>query len=116
VAVSEFVIGCVYYDSAVPGSESDEYVSIVNAGRGAGSLAGWCLTDIDDGSPTIEFPPMTLEPGETVRVYTNEIHPEHGALSFGRGSPIWNNSDPDTAALISPNGEVVSSVSYPPGC
>jgi hypothetical protein len=29
---------------------------------------------------------------------------------------IWNNSSPDTAPLINPSGETVSTKDYPPGC
>ena len=39
-----------------------------------------------------------------------------GGFSFGDGSAIWNNSDPDRADLRNPDGDLVSSKSYPPGC
>jgi hypothetical protein len=44
------------------------------------------------------------------------VHPESGGFSFQRGTSIWNNSSPDTAALINPSGETVSTNDYPPGC
>lgn len=81
-------------------------------------MFGWRLADIADGNPEFVFPSRTLEPGEVIRVYTNEVHPEWGGFSFGRGSAIWNNkkSDPDEAGLFNQAGELVSRESYPPGC
>ena len=108
-------IACVFFDGAVPRSESDEYVQIVNVGDAQQDLAGWVLRD-SDGSPTFEFPSWVLESGGLVRVYTNEVHQEWGGFSFGRGSAVWNNSDPDTAELYDGAGVLVSAVSYPPGC
>ena len=67
-------------------------------------------------SPEFTFPSFELQPQASVRVYTNEEHPESGGFSFQRKSSIWNNSSPDEAALIDPNGQTVSFISYPPGC
>ena len=109
-------IECVFFDGVVPRSEADEYVQITNFGSAAVDLAGWRLTDIADGTPTLVFPSYLLGPGESVRVYTNQIHQEWGGFSFRFGRAVWNNSDPDTAALIDDAGEVASVRSYPPGC
>ena len=57
-----------------------------------------------------------LQSQSSVRVYTNEDHPESGGFSFGRGTSIWNNYDPDEAALIDPSGTTVSTYTYPPSC
>lgn len=100
----------------MPNSESDEYVEIRNSGGVAANLSGWMLTDIADGTPTYIFPAFTLEPGASIRVYTNEIHPESGGFSFGRGASIWNNVDPDEAGLFDAAGNILSRKSYPPGC
>ncbi|MDP6823572.1 MAG: lamin tail domain-containing protein [Dehalococcoidia bacterium] len=100
----------------IPTSESDEYVEIKNTGSGSADMLGWLLTDIADGTPAFQFPAVTIDPGESIRVYTNEVHPESGGFSFGRGTSIWNNSSPDEAALYNASGEVVSRKSYPPGC
>ena len=89
---------------------------MLNQGSGAVDLLGWRLIDQSDGTPEFTFPAFELQPQSTVRVYTNEDHPESGGFSYQRGSSIWNNSDPDTAALIDPSGAVVSTRSYPPGC
>lgn len=97
-------------------SESDEYVAVRNTGGASASLLGWTLLDGADGKPAFDFPDRVLNAGEMIRVYTNEIHLESGGFSFGWGSAVWNNSDPDRADLVNPDGAVVSSMSYPPSC
>ena len=74
------------------------------------------LVDQSDGSPSFTFTAWSLEPGAAVRVYTDEDHPDWGGFSFGRGSAVWSNSDPDEAALFDQDGELVSTRTYPPGC
>jgi beta-lactamase superfamily II metal-dependent hydrolase len=109
---SNVQITYIYYDGLVPSVESDEYVEITNLGDMAQDLAGWVLKDIDEGYPSLTFPSYILEPGESIRVYTNEIHPEWGGFSFGYGSAVWNNSSPDVAALYNAQGVEVSRKSY----
>ena len=109
-------IASIFFDGEVPRFEPDEYVEIVNLGGTAQQLAGWRLVDISDEGPEFTFPSRLLEPGAAVRVYTNEVHPESGGFSFGRGTAIWNNCDPDTAGLYDQSGELVSTGSYTPGC
>ena len=109
-------IACIFFDGETPRTEADEYVEIINSGATVADLAGWTLLDSADGRPTFEFPSLTLAPGETIRVYTNEIHSNSGGLSFGSGVAIWSNSEPDQASLLNTNGETVSTASYPPGC
>jgi hypothetical protein len=117
VALSAGVrIACVFYDGVVPTKKSDEYVEIVNDGAATVNLAGWKLVDTADGTPTFTFPTLLLVPGQAVRVYTDEVRPEWGGLTFGRGSSIWNNTEPDTAGLFDAQGTLVSSATYPPGC
>ena len=79
-------------------------------------MAGWPPTAMPDGRPTTRFPPFSLNPGVSIRVYTKEIHPGSGGFSFGRGSSIWNNKDPDEAGLFDASGSAISQKSYPPGC
>lgn len=113
-------ISCIRFDGEVPRSESDEYVEIANLGNGAQQLVGWVLQDVTTGHPSFTFPDWDLEPGEAVRVYTNEIHPESGGFSFDRGSAVWSNSGAGTAELRKESGVPVSSFTYnpdsPPGC
>ena len=109
-------IACVFFDGVVSRQEPDEYVEIANLGDRLQDLDGWSLMDISDGSPVFQFPPWVLEPGDTIRVYTNQVNPQWGGFSFGRGSAIWSNTQPDTAGLYDKAAGLVSTASYPPGC
>jgi hypothetical protein len=87
-------------------------VAIKNNGPAAVSLAAWKLRDIADGSPAFTFPGGSIQPGQEVRVYTNEVHPQWGGYSFAYGNAIWNNCQPDTAGLFNPGGALVSQATY----
>jgi hypothetical protein len=102
----------IFYDGLVPYVESDEYVEITNLGDQPQDLAGWVLMDISEGYPSFTFPSYILAPGESIRVYTNESHPEWGGFSFEYGRAVWNNSEPDVAVLYDSQGKEVSRRSY----
>ena len=102
----------IFYDGLVPRVESDEYVEITNLGDEPQDLANWELKDISEGYPSFSFPYYILEPEATIRVYTNEIHPQWGGFSFGYGKAIWNNEEPDIAALYNAKEQEVSRKSY----
>lgn len=102
----------IFYDGLVPRVESDEYVEITNLGNEPQDLAGWVLKDISEGYPSFTFPPYILDPCGSVRVYTNEIHLEWGGFSLDYGKAIWNNKEPDIAALYDAQGQEVSRKSY----
>ena len=110
--VPDVQITCIFYDGLVPRVESDEYVEITNLGDQAQDLAGWVLKDISEGYPSFTFPSYTLAPGKSIRVYTNEYHPEWGGFSFEYGQAIWNNSEPDVAVLYNNQGNEISRESY----
>ncbi|NVM22360.1 MAG: lamin tail domain-containing protein [Desulfobacterales bacterium] len=112
MGASNVQITYIFYDGAVPYVESDEYVAIKNLGDVPQDLQGWVLKDISEGYPSFTFPHYILQPGATIRVYTNEIHPEWGSFSFGYGKAVWNNTDPDVAALYDSEGHLVSTMSY----
>jgi beta-lactamase superfamily II metal-dependent hydrolase len=109
---SNVQITCIFYDGVVPRTESDEYVEITNLGGTSQNLKGWVLKDISEGYPSFTFPSFMLAPGAKIRVYTNEIHSEWGGFSFGYTKAIWNNTDPDWAALYNAQGQEVSRKSY----
>ncbi len=111
-AVDNIQITRIFYDGLVPKAESDEYVEITNLGDQAQDLAGWVLKDISEGYPLFTFPSYILAPGESVRVYTNEYHPEWGGFSFEYGRAVWNNGEPDVAVLYNSQQEEVSRKSY----
>ncbi len=102
----------IFYDGLVPRAESDEYVEITNLGDQPQNLAGWALKDISEGYPSFTFPSYILAPGKSIRVYTNEYHPEWGRFSFEYGRAIWNNSESDVAVLYNKQGKEVSRKSY----
>ena len=109
-------IVCIFFDGVVSRQEPDEYVEIVNASETDRDLNGWRLVDVSDDGPTFTFSAIVIPAGGRVRVYTNEVHEDWGGLSFGRGTAIWSNSEPDTAGLFDGAGMLVSSKTYPPGC
>jgi len=109
---SNVQITYIFYDGVVYRTESDEYVEITNLGDTSQDLKGWVLMDISEGYPSLTFPTYILQPGKTIRVYTNEIHSEYGGFSFGSGKAVWNNSSPDTAVLYCAQGDEVSRKSY----
>ena len=102
----------IFYDGSVPRAESDEYVEITNLGDQPQNLASWELKDISEGYPSFTFPSYILAPGKSIRVYTNEYHPEWGGFSFEYGRAIWSNSEPDVAALYEDQDKEVSRKSY----
>lgn len=94
----------VYYDGA-GAKEPDEYVTVKNNGSLSQTLNTWTLSDAD--SHSFEFPStLTLSPGQSVNVYTNQ-----GELSFGNSSAIWNNTG-DTATLRGANDALIDVFSY----
>ena len=118
-------IDCILFEGSAKRSkysnlEADEYVQIINQGDASQELEGWVLKDRDDRGQEFAFPSHPLRPRDVVRVYTNQVHAEWGGFTFGRGSPVWNNSDADTVVLLDGVGVVVSQKTYdtdsPPGC
>lgn len=103
-------IRTIVFDGTVPVLESDEYVEIVNASDAPVELQGWVLNAGNPGQDFI-FPAHLLAPGESCRVYTNEVHPESCGFSFGREQAIWSNRG-DCGYLYDANREVVSSYCY----
>ena len=109
-ATASLVITRLNYDGVVVQTESDEFVEITNRGGAPQDMSGWKIVSVRAGQ-TYSFPAMTIQAGQTCRVYTNEIHPEFCSLSFGLRNAIWNNNG-DRANLVSPTGAVISSVGY----
>ncbi len=102
----------IFYDGLVPQAESDEYVEITNRGEEPQNLKDWVLMDISEGYPSFTFPSYILASGKSIRVYTNEFHPEWGGFSFEYGQAIWNNTVPDIAVLYNKQNKEVSQKSY----
>ena len=117
--------------------EWDEYVEIKNTSYSPQNIVGWRLINITKGYPTFTFPiftpcsctfygnwtecvencypprPCTIEPRESIRVYTGEAQWESGGYCFYYGpGDVWNNETPDTAILYNAEGQEVSRRSY----
>lgn len=105
-----FVLQTVYYDGAVPDVESDEYAVIANTGTALGNLKDWQL-DADDPGQVVTFPSYELQPGQSCRVYTNEMHGDSCGVSFGSGKAVWNN-DGDCGHLYDPSRSYKSDFCY----
>ena len=89
--------------------QPDEYVEIQNAGSDPVVMDGWSLHDAADH--TFTWGQFTIQGGQTIRVYTNEVHQDTGGFSFQSSQPIWNNSG-DTAYLLDGGGNIVATFHY----
>ena len=89
--------------------ESDEYVQIKNISPDPVQIGGWTLSAGHNQDFT--FPAFELTPGQTCRVYTNEIHPESCGFSFGRDESLWSNSG-DCGHLYDPGGSLIDRDCY----
>jgi hypothetical protein len=100
-------IDAVFYDGDVPRVESDEYVEITNVTSADVDLTGWRLVSVQ-GNQEYGFPDgFSMAGGQTCRVYTDEVHPEHCGLSWAwSSSGIWRNSG-DKAELRDAAGGLV---------
>lgn len=105
--------GCCTYERVEP----DEYVVIKNLSEDYHDISGWVLKNISRPTiPSFTFPrfmPVLLDPGEIIRVYTDEYNAETGGFSFYYGTgDIWRNDKPDIAVLYDARGNEVSRKSY----
>jgi hypothetical protein len=106
------IISQLIYKGEVKQKQSDEYVEITNQGAAATDVSGWKITSAHSKRQVFTFPAgTTLSPGQRVRVYTNEVHPETGGFSFASAQAIWNDHD-DVATLFDAADQVVSSLAY----
>ena len=111
------IIECIFFDGAILNTEADEYVQLLNNTGAAVDLQDWTVQDVSEGEPAFTFKQsFPLNPGQRIRVYTNQTHPEWGGFSFAWPGPVWNNNQPDVAGLSHPAGHLISARTYPPGC
>lgn len=107
----DVVISHVQNKGVVKRTQSDEYVEITNRGSWQADISSWRL-DADDAGQAFTFPAGTLlAAGQSIRVYTNEVHPDSGGFSYGSGRAIWNDRG-DMAKLLDPVGNVMSKLGY----
>jgi hypothetical protein len=106
------VINGVNYQGDPARAEADEYVEVQNWQLVPADITGWVLKNLDHEEFSFTFPQCVLEPGETVLVYTNEVHPETGGFSFGSEVPLWDNDKSNTAVLYDATGQEISRYTY----
>ncbi|MGK7939867.1 MAG: lamin tail domain-containing protein [Crocosphaera sp.] len=92
--------------------KADQYVEITNSGTIAADLSGWKIKS-SAKSKKYFFPAgIKLEPGQSIKVYNNEYHPESGGFLFYSEWGIWKNKG-DTATLVDAKGNTVSTFKIP---
>ena len=106
LAPGDVVISYIFFNGVVAQVESDEYAEITNRGGTPVNIGGWRL-NAGEPDQNFTFPSFDLQPGQSCRVYTNELHPESCGFTFGRNDAIWRNSG-DCGALFDTSGAEVS--------
>lgn len=102
----------IFYKGTVKKTQSDEYVEITNQEKAAVDVSGWQITSGVGRNKSFTFPDgTTLAAGQSVRVYTNEVHPESGGFSCGSGVSLWKDSG-DEAKLLDAKGNLVFGLAY----
>jgi Lamin Tail Domain len=115
-STAALTISSVNYKGNVPTTEADEYVVITNKSLSPMDLSGYYVYVSTSGQQgaTFTFPKdASIKPGGSVRVYTNEIHPESGGFSFKSGKALWNNKG-GLAVLRDAKGGKLSEFKYKP--
>jgi hypothetical protein len=85
-------IECIAYEGAHFEEDGNEYVQIKNYGDLGQDLLGWTLANANDTSEVFTFmESFVLEPGMSIRVYTNELYAGASGFSFGLEESIWTN-------------------------
>ena len=111
-ADTDVTITQLNYKGEVKQKQADEFIELTNRGAGVVDVSGWKITSAHSKRQVFTFPAGTrLSAGQSVRVYTNEVHPETGGFSFGSAMAIWNDHD-DVATLFNAAGESVSTFAY----
>ncbi|MDZ8183678.1 MAG: lamin tail domain-containing protein [Nostoc sp. ChiSLP02] len=110
--IPQIEITNIVYKNQVKRTQSDEYVEITNKEKTAIDVSGWQIASGVGRNKAFTFPQGTkLAPGQSVRVYTNEVHPESGGFSCGSGVSLWKDSG-DEGRLLDTQGNVVSGLAY----
>lgn len=116
VATAGVTIYDIFYDGKVPTTEADEFVVIKNGSKDVVDISGYYIYVATTGTqgPTFTFPKgSTIKPNQSLRIYTNEIHPETGGFSFKSGRALWNNKG-GLAVFKDNNGKKIAEYKYKP--
>ena len=115
-AAGGLTISSINFDGKVPKTESDEYVVITNKASNTMDISGYYIYVATTGTqgPTFYFPKgAVIKPNQSLRIYTNEIHPETGGYSYGSGKAIWSNNG-GLAVLKDDKGKKLMEYKYKP--
>ena len=89
---------------------NDEYIELTNEGSSSIEMTGWTLSD--EANHVYDFPSgFTLEPGDSVTIYTGSGSDSDPQLYWGSGSAVWNNGG-DTVIVTNNDGETVIQREY----
>jgi micrococcal nuclease len=95
---------------ADPENPNGEWITIVNDGPNAVSMAGYTLKD--EASHIYTFSAIDLAPGRTIKLHSGQGKDDSKTLYWGLvNDSVWSN-DGDTAFLRDPQGRLVDSYSY----
>lgn len=102
----------LFFDGEEPQREGDEYIELTNVSAETVFLTGWRIVSVQ-GPQTYTFPDgASMAAGQTCRVYTDEVHPEHCGLSWGSDAQaVWANAG-DKAELYDAGGRLVDWYCY----
>jgi len=103
------VAGVASRDNRTNTSLNNEWVTVVNTGRGAVSLSGWTLTGAS--RHTYRFTHLRLAGHSAVRVHTGVGRDTTRDVYQDRREYVWNN-DHDAATLRDSRGHAVDSKSW----
>ncbi len=103
----DVIIASIRYNGDINPQEPDEYAVITNRGGAAVNLSGWRL-NAGEPDQNFGFPSFDLGPGQSCRVYTNQVNADScGGGTFGNGQALWNNGG-DCGILYNAEGVEVS--------
>ena len=100
----------IFFNGVKGSREPDEYVEISNDGSEPVDITDWELQDVT-GDREYKWESYLLQPGEKIRVYTNETHSDSGGFSFGSANAIWRNGG-DIAELYDAEKQLVARYTY----
>lgn len=89
---------------------NNEWVQFENQGKQTISLSGWTVKD-DSGRYSYRFGGVTLNPGDTVRLYTGEGSDTDSKVYWGYKSAVWNDTG-DVVRLIDDDGKLIVEFAY----
>lgn len=111
-APADVQITNISYKGTSKRTEADEYVEIGNRGGSPADLSGYALHSAGGVGQKFVFAAGTrLEPGQSLRVYTNKLDAQTGGFSYQSKTAIWNNEG-DVGTLVDAAGKLVSSYAY----